>query len=338
MNVETIRIIFNDEGADTFVVDDEEIEFGDIRESVEDVRESLERLGYRTILTPLTQDRFDEFLRELTDGRADLVFNMCEGAFLNSKFEMNIAALLELYGLKFTGNPSITLGVALNKGWTKDILRGAGIDTPEHFIASAPSVDIPQGLDFPLIVKPLTEDASLGIETDSVVYTREELSSRIEHILEEYSSQALVERFVDGREFNVALMGNDDATVVLPPSEIDFSEYPEELPRICSYEAKWIEVSPLYRKTPPVCPAPVSEELKQRLESTALMAYRALSCRDYARVDMRLDKDGNLWVLEVNPNPDISKDAGFARAARAAGLEYHQFIGELVSIAAKRYE
>lgn len=338
MSVETIRIIFNDEGADTYVVDDEEIEFGDIRESVEEVAGSLERLGYRTILTPLTEEGFDEFLKEINDGRADLVFNLCEGAFLNSKFEMNIAALLELYDLKFTGNPSITLGVALNKGWTKDILKGAGVDTPPHFVTDDPSVELPEGLSFPLIVKPLTEDASLGIETDSVVHTMEELSARIEHILEEYCSHALVERFIDGREFNISVMGNDDETVALPPSEIDFSEYPEELPRICSYEAKWIEVSPLYRKTPPVCPAPVSEELKKRLEATAIRAYRALGCRDYARVDMRLDKDGNLWVLEVNPNPDISRDAGFARAARAAGMEYHQFIGELVSIAAKRYE
>ncbi len=338
MSVETIRIIFNDEGADTFVVDDEEIEYGDIRESVKDIEECLERLGYRTILTPLTQEGFDEFLKEINDGRAELVFNLCEGAFLNSKFEMNIAALLELYGIRFTGNTSITLGVALNKGWTKDILKGAGIETPAHFVTDEPCTGLPEGLEFPLIVKPLAEDASLGIETDSVVYTAGELSDRIEHILEEYSHHALVERFIDGREFNISIMGNDDAVVVLPPSEIDFSGYPEELPRICSYEAKWIEVSPLYRKTLPVCPAPVSEEFKRRLEATALGAYRALSCRDYARVDMRLDQEDNLWVLEVNPNPDISKDAGFARAARVAGMEYHQFIGELVSIAAKRYD
>ena len=338
MRVETIGIIFNDDGADTYMVDDQQIEVGDIRKSVEAIEDSLKGLGYRTILYPLTEDGFNDFLKELSTTEAELIFNLCEAAFLNSAFEMNIAALLELYGLWFTGSPSLTLGVALNKGWTKALLRAASIDTPAYVVTETPLEELPHGLDFPLIVKPVSEDASLGIEPHSVVYSMDRLNEQIELVVEEYCQQALVERFIEGREFNLSVLGNGESARMLPPSEIDFSNYPEGLPRICSYEAKWIEPSPLYRTTPPVCPAPVSDELCQRLSDVALRAYRVLGCRDYARVDIRLDEGGKLWVLEVNPNPDISADAGFARAAKAAGLEYQQMIGEIVNIALERYE
>jgi D-alanine-D-alanine ligase len=339
MDVKKVRIIFNDDGTDKFELDGEEVEFGDIRENVVVIRKALESTGIEVTETPLTEEtlKSDEFMRELRGGDEDLVFNLCEGAFGNAALEMNVAAMLELYSIPFTGNGAMTLGVSLNKDWTKSILKGAGVPIANHIVADDTPVELPEDLNFPLIVKPLSEDASYGIETNSVVNTMEELDERVEYILDEFCQPAMVEEYIDGREFNLAIIGSEDRVRALPPSEIDFSEFPEGLPKICSYEAKWIEESPLYMKSPPVCPANVTEELAEALEDTALEAFEALGCRDYARIDMRQGADGVLRVLEVNPNPDISTDAGLARAARSVGLSYDELIIEIIASAAYRY-
>lgn len=334
---ESVRIIFNDDGSDTFQVDGETVEYGDIAEAVEGIRRALVREGFRTYVSPLRDGGLKGFIREITEGEGDIVFNLCEGAFENSSFEMNVAALLELFSIKFTGSGPMALGLALNKGLTKDVLSSRGVPTAAYVVADDVPVELPEGLDFPLIVKPLEEDASIGIDADAVVYNSAELDKKVELIHEEYSQSALVEEYVDGREFNISILGSDDDIITLPPSEIDFSSYPEDLPKIVCYEAKWITVSPLYIKTPPVCPAVVSPSLADELQRVALEAYEAVGCTDYARVDMRLAADGALKVLEVNPNPDISMDAGFARAAKCAGMEYHTLIGEIVRLAWSRY-
>ncbi|MBI5599741.1 MAG: D-alanine--D-alanine ligase [Deltaproteobacteria bacterium] len=337
MKVKKVRVIFNDDGPAMFRQGGKTIEFGDLRDGAEDVAAALREDGYETRVTGLTEDGLDGFVSEVTSGSDDIVFNLCEGAFGRSSFEMNVAAMLELYGIRFTGSGPLTLGVALNKAWTKDILKGAGIPTAGYAVVGEVPVELPENLRFPLIVKPLAEDASLGIETDSVVENVAEVSSRVAVILDKYRQSALVEEYVDGREFNVSVMGNGEETRGLAPSEIDFSDYPAGLPRICSYEAKWIETSPLYLKSPPVCPADVPRALERRLQAIAVAAYRALMCRDYARVDMRLGADGKLKVLEVNPNPDISRNAGFAMAASNAGMAYARLMGEIVESAARRY-
>jgi D-alanine-D-alanine ligase len=291
---EKVRIVFNDDGCDVVQVGEERLEFGGMDENVEVVAESLRAEGFVPSVTPLKEGGLDEFVRSLRQDSFDIVFNLCEGAFENSIFEMNVAAMLELFGLKFTGSGPMALGIALNKALTKDVLTRRGIPTPGYFVARDLPVTVPVGLRPPFIVKPLREDASIGIEADAVVKNM--------------------------------------------PSEIDFSDFPEGAPRICCYEAKWITVSPLYINSPPVCPADVPETVARELGEVALKAYDAIGCRDYARVDMRLSPDGGVRVLEVNPNPDISTDAGFARAAKSAGLEYHQLIGEIVRVAAARYQ
>lgn len=332
-----IRVVYNEEGSTRFNFGGKVVEFKDIFESVEGVRGALEAEGYSASVTPLKKGELDEFIEATRKGGDELVFNLCEGAFGCSLFEMNVAALLELYGMMFTGSGSLTLGVALNKAWTKDILKGAGIETANYTVFEETPVGIDDTLAFPLIVKPLCEDASVGIETDSVVNTFAGLRERVVFVLNEYNQPALVEEYIEGREFNISVIGNGKDTRVLPPSEIDFRDFPQGLPRICSYESKWIETSPLYIKSPPVCPADVTPFLRERLEGVALKAYRTLKCRDYARVDMRLKPNGQPMVLEVNPNPDISRNAGLARSARSAGMEYNDLIGEIVRNAAGRY-
>jgi D-alanine-D-alanine ligase len=173
---------------------------------------------------------------------------------------------------------------------------------------------------------------------EPVVSSLEALKSRVDYITKRYSQPAIVEEYIDGREFNIAVLGNGAAKVALPPSEILFVDFPEGQPRICCYEAKWVEESPLFRKTVPSCPAKVPEALRGELQAIALKAYGIIGCRDYARVDMRVGQDGKIKVLEVNPNPDISSDAGFARAARASGLEYPDLVAAIVNAAEARYE
>ncbi|MBI3399754.1 MAG: D-alanine--D-alanine ligase, partial [Deltaproteobacteria bacterium] len=163
------------------------------------------------------------------------------------------------------------------------------------------------------------------------------LKKRVDYILKNYKQPAIVEEYIDGREFNIAIIGNYRPKA-LPVSEIDFSQLSEEYPKICTYDAKWAPDSPIYLKTPPVCPAEISKELEHELCSSALKAYNLIGCRDYARVDMRMGDDGIPKILEVNPNPDISPDAGFARSAAADGFDYPAIMLEIVKMAYGRYE
>jgi D-alanine-D-alanine ligase len=184
----------------------------------------------------------------------------------------------------------------------------------------------------------MCEDASIGIDNNSIVSTRKELKARVEFIHSEFNQPALVEEYIDGRELNVALIAGEGGELeALPISEITFDKLPEGNPRIVSYEAKWVEESPLYHTTVPVCPAKIDGKVAERARDIALRAASAVGLRDYARVDMRLrEKDNALYVLEANPNPDISHDAGFMRAARTSGRSHEETIVAILKQAVKR--
>lgn len=344
MNIRRVRIIYNKDGAESYTTDEGEvIEYGDLGENVIAISEALAKEGIDTHVTELTSDGFDDFVGEVSEIEYDeVVFNLCEAAFGQSEYEMNVAALFELYGVMFTGSGAMTLGMALNKGWTKDVLVGAGLPTPRHKVLAETDASLIgekcEGLSFPLIVKPVSEDASIGIDNESVVNDEAALIERVKYVFDEYWQSAIVEEYIEGREFNISVLGNGAGVRALPPSEIDFSSMPAGTPKICSYEAKWIETSPLYQKSPPICPANVSEELLEKLHKVSVEAYNVMGCRDYARVDLRVATDGSVYVLEVNPNPDISTDAGLARAAGAAGLDYGKLILAVVESAYERYD
>ncbi|MBE7414579.1 MAG: ATP-grasp domain-containing protein [Deltaproteobacteria bacterium] len=331
-----VKIIFNDDGSDTYTLGEKTVDLDNILTTVSDVEGALRSKGYETARVPLRRrEDLERFTKEIRDPE-EVIFNLCEGAFNRSSLEMHVAALLELHGARFTGSGPLTLGLALDKGLTKDILSRRGVPTPGYAVMTEASGKTGE-IEFPLIVKPLREDASIGIDSGAVVESPSELKERVEHIISTYAQPAIVEEYVDGREFNIAVMGNGKSRRALPPSEILFVDFPEGKPKICCYEAKWVEESPFYRKTVPSCPAEIPEKLKGELQAVALKAYGMMGCRDYARVDMRLGKDGKAKVLEVNPNPDISSDAGFARAAKAAGLDYPDLIAAIVDAAVSRY-
>ena len=189
-------------------------------------------------------------------------------------------------------------------------------------------------LDYPCIVKARCQDASLGLSADSVVYDFLALERQVSVICDSQSGDALVAEFLPGREFNATVMGNS-ALTVLPVSEIVYS-LPPGMPEILTFDAKWNDDTHYFKGTKPVCPADIGAEEQRRIAETITTAYRLLGCRGYARVDMRLDEDGELNVIEVNPNPDISPGTGAARQAEAAGMTYTQFIERIVQLALDR--
>ena len=188
---------------------------------------------------------------------------------------------------------------------------------------------------YPVIVKPAYEDASVGIENESIVTNTEALKRRIEYVFKHFDQAALVEEFIEGREFNVSVIG-DLKPKVLPISEIDFSKMPDHLYNIVSYQAKWDPHHESYHKTIPVCPAKISKSLEEKLKQTAISAFKIMGTRDYARVDMRVTNNEEIFVLEVNPNPDLTEGAGFMRSAHAAGMSYAQALKKIVMLAYER--
>jgi D-alanine-D-alanine ligase len=296
------------------------------------VCETLNQAGLEATLIPLQRSMFN-FLRRIKDLNVDVIVNLCEGFFGKPQWESNVAAVMEVLHIPFTGNGSRTLALCQDKHQAKAILSSYNLPVaPSQLITSAEEM---VDLRFPVIVKPNSEDASLGVHPESVVYDAEALSVQVKRIIDTYSQPAIVEEFIDGREFNVAIL-DDGEPRALPVSEIDFSSMPEGYPKICSYEAKWYPDHILYQTTPPVCPARIDEELRNRLQALALNAFKVMGCRDYARVDFRMNEAGEIFILEVNPNPDISLDAGYARALKAAGIEYADFWKMMIANALRR--
>ena len=264
----------------------------------------------------------------------DIIFNFVESVEGIASFEYCMAGIYPLLGLEYTGNVPTCLGNCLNKERTKNILRSAGIKTPASQIVRASRILYEKefGLNYPVILKLLNEDASIGISEFSVVHNFKALKKQLNFLQKTYKQDVIIEEYIDGRELNVAILGN----MPLPISEIKFSGLPSGLPQIVTYDGKWMENSIYYNNTVPACPAKLNKQLKKKVEDTALLAFNAMSCRDYARVDIRVSKEGIPFVIEVNPNPDISTDSGFARAAAAAGLSYTGLLKKIAGFALTR--
>ena len=299
------------------------------------VEGSLRRLGH-SFDRIYVEDEIDPVVRWARANPDGVVFNLCESFRGSNLAHMNMPALLELLGVAYTGSPPLTLGLTTHKALAKSVLRGAGLPTPESFLCppgEAPGR--PPEWGFPAIVKPALEDASVGVDETSVVMDHAALVDRVRYVHDRYFQAAIVERYVDGREVNAAVVGNGQPRA-LPLSEIVFEDYPEGKPRVVGYRAKWVHESFEYQHTKGVCPAPLPPDLTARIQEMAVLAYLALGCRDYARVDFRLAKDGAPCLLEVNANPDITDGAGLARAARACDLGYDGLIRTIMEGALSR--
>lgn len=261
-----------------------------------------------------------------------LVFNLFEGIDGFTGEEARAAFALNALGYRFTGARGHTLALAVNKAQTKALLAKSRILTPPWRVFShrdEVSSSALGDMGFPLIVKPVAEDSSLAIDAGAVVTDLDALRTRVAYVVEQYHQEALVESFIDGREFNIAIWGNPPQ--VLPLAEVDLSAFSDPKERIVSFAAKWQEASFEYCHTPVICPAVTSDDLAARIRTTALRVWEITGCSGYARVDMRV-QNGNVYVLEVNPNPSLAPDAGFARAARAAGFDYPRMILNILSL------
>jgi D-alanine-D-alanine ligase len=263
----------------------------------------------------------------------DCAFNLCESLCGDARLESAVPLVLDLLGIPFTGSPAEVLSHALRKDRVKRLLEAAGISTPAGRVLTRP--DDPCDLPFPLIVKPVREDGSVGISPASVVRDAAELARVVEAVTTSLRQPCLVEEYIDGREFNVALLGHPTPRV-LPLSEIDFAGLPDGAPRIVSYEAKWCTGSVDDLGTVPVMHPELPNPVAARVRRVATDAFRAVGVRDYGRVDVRLAATGVPYVVDVNPNCDLSSSAGMARAAAAVGIDYPALVGLLVRYALRR--
>jgi D-alanine-D-alanine ligase len=295
------------------------------------IADALSENGYHVVRLPFQDDI--ELALEPYPPEKWIIFNLGEGLSGRLFEEARIAWALEAMGYTFTGADGNAHARCLNKAHAKRLLEAKNVQTPTGYLFRYPDEikNIDGKLPFPLIVKPVAEGGSIGLDSDSVVHTPRALSERIEYITSCYRQAALAEIFVAGREFNIALWG--DPPQVLPLAEIDFSAISDPHERIVSFAAKWEEDSFEYQNTPVICPAQVSSRLSQRIIQTASRAWDAMGCRGYARVDMRISKEEIPYVVEVNCNPDLSPDAGFYRAARIAGFNYMEMATRILEIA-----
>ncbi len=298
------------------------------------------RAGGHEARRVLVDSSIEPVVRTLTQERPDLVFNLAESFAGKSALESNIAALLNLLGLRYTGSSPAGLLVAGDKTLSKKVLSFHGIKTPEFATVYRGLVDWAGEIQFPLIVKPPQEDASLGISQRSIVRDVKELLEKIAELQSEYQSPALAEQFIEGREFYVGVLGNANARA-LPVIELDFSKYPTDRPRIASWEAKWgddgDEKGAEFEGTESVFPENLPDDLRDRLQKAAVEAFHALRLRDYARVDMRMTESGDVFVIEVNPNCYLDAKSEFARAAERDGIGYDALIAQIVELASARY-
>jgi D-alanine-D-alanine ligase len=305
----------------------------DKKEVEEEVAEALTKLGHEPMMHEL--DGTTKSLIALARIDCDLVFNLCESFADDDTADFKIAAFLELIGKKYTGSGTHGLMLAQDKAIAKKIFAFHGVHTPVFAKSFRGRLDFSHDLQFPVIVKPAREDGSIGIEFSAVVSSIRELMERMDWLHANFDSPVLIEEYVEGRELYVGIIGNDKAEA-LPVVELDLSKLPDGTPRIASAEVKWGKGTNAYRDTKSAIATDLPEESVSTLQQTAIAAFQALELRDYGRVDMRLQSDGRVHVIEVNPNPWLSSKAEFAMAAKKSGRSYPQLVEEIVELAMAR--
>jgi len=309
----------------------------DSEETISALLAALRAGGHEVI--PLEAD--EAIAEKLKSAKPDIVFNIAEGIRGESR-ESHVPAICEMLGLPYTGSGPLTLALCLDKARTKEILTYYHIPTPPFQVFRSPEEKLDTRLRFPLIVKLLHEGSQMGLSGDSVVDDEAAVKRRVEYLFQTYHQPAIVEGFIKGREFTVGILGNEKPEV-LPIIEVIFKE-PRGITLFTPDEC----VIPLIRqvrdtntqipdaKYYSVCPADTSKELTDRIKSTALRAFKALGCRDWCRMEMRLGRDGTLYVLELNPIAGIDPSYWLPKAARAAGLSYEALVNKILDYALER--
>jgi D-alanine-D-alanine ligase len=310
-----------------------------VAEEIEQIVECVREGGYDAKCVNI-RDSFDTLLETVRTERADVVMNLIEWFHDDIDNETYVPAIYELLGQSYTGNRPLALSLCQKKPHAKSLLAAAGLPVPRGILVDLVAGKAPAdlALKFPIIVKPAFDDASGGIDAGSVVRDRKALDARVQLVVGEHKMPALVEEFVEGREIHCAILGGKP----LPLYEMEFKKGSVDndgrlLPNIITYRAKWDPYSRDHYAMEGRCPPPgLDDAAVARIQAIAVRAYRALGCRDYARVDMRVDASGDPYILEVNPNPDLADGCAFAQCVRASGRTYAQAIQEIVGYALER--
>jgi D-alanine-D-alanine ligase len=328
-----IVLAYNDDNLLAAGEPDDAIGVEGVVDQVEAVERACVELGWEPRRVGVGRD-LAAAVDQLQHRRPDVVFFMVESIGGDARLEAAVAGVLEWLGLPYTGSPPLATAVALHKPAARAVLADAGVDVPRGVVLDDGGEPL-DGLSFPVIVKPSREDGSHGIRSESVAADEEAARSRAAYVIERYAQPALVEEFVDGREFNVSLLGPASDPRVLPFQEIDY-KLPRHLPRLVTFEAKWKPASVEYGGTWPTN-VDGPPEVVDAVASTARAAYSAVGLRDYGRVDIRLDGEGRPLVIDVNAQPDLTPgEFGLAANALRAGLGYNELVGFIVGEALAR--
>jgi len=300
---------------------------------IEAIGDALRTLGHEP--STLAIDGRPETLTNVRRCDADLFFNLVESYAGDDTMEMHFAAYLDLIGKRYTGAGPQGSFLAMDKSIAKMIMLYHDLSTPFSAVVNKGRVEHAQDIHFPVIVKPASEDASKGIDATSVVSSLKELFEKIAYVHDEFDSAVLLEEYIEGREIYAAVLGNDRPEA-LPLVELDLSKLPEGMPRIAGYEVKFDVNTEAYKNTKSAPARDLDEATVEKIQQTAVTAFRALKLRDYGRIDMRLTDTGQIYVLEANPNPWLDPAAEFVMAAKESGRSYTQVIEEIVEAAMRR--
>lgn len=293
-------------------------------------------MHHNVTMIEANEDAFEKF-RSL---RPDIVFNIAEG-FNGIGREAQIPAMLDLLNIPYTGSDPLTLATCLNKARTKEILTYYKIPNAKFCVLENLESLNNFELEFPVLIKPVGEGSSKGIYNKNFVRSFDELKKILEEYFPVYNQPFIAEEFLSGREFTVAVLGNGEETRIFPIVEINFDELPDEAVKIYSYEAKWIydtKENPLKIFS---CPAKIDKQLENEIKKTVLKTYKVLNCKDWSRIDVRLDKNNVPNIIEVNPLPGILPDPDdnscYPKAARSENISYNEMLNLVLLAAAKRY-
>ena len=298
-----------------------------ILETVEAIETALTNEGNTVVRVPVLLD--GKWIDRVKRGRFDVAFNMCEGIDGVAELEPPVIGVLELFGIPYTGGSSYTTTMCLRKHVVNALLSHSGLPVPPWLTLRRGSRVGSVG--YPAIVKPAAEDASIGVEQRSIVRSARMLKSRVEAMLMSFD-EVIVQRYVEGRELNVGIVGD----MVLPIAEIDFTTMRKGLWPIVTYRSKWDTGSEEDLGSIPKCPAELPARVANEVRRVAREAWQLVGGQGYGRVDMRLDPNGQPWILEVNANPDIAPDAGLARMAKVAGIDYATLVRTICELGIAR--
>jgi D-alanine-D-alanine ligase len=328
-----VAILFNEDGQVTRGAAQDLLAIQCTITAAQFLYEALTELGYQVVKIPVRDD-----LEELEDRlcsfspKNTFIFNNCDGFNGDNLGAVKVIRLIERMGFMHTGASADSIELCINKPRCKESLKRHGVPTPRYQVFEAAERDFQ--LEFPVIVKPSVEDASMGIDLCSVVSNREDLFNRVAYIVREYQQPAIVEQFIGGRELAVAIWGNE-IVEILPIAEDDFSAIPDPLQHVLTYESKWKPESPYFQNIPSRVPASLTRREEQVVRKVAEDSFRATGLRDLGRVDIRFN-NGIPYVIDINELPDLSPDAGFWNSVRATGLTYPQMIERVLLHALKR--